>query len=343
MVKQLDFQHILLVRTDRIGDVLLTLPMIPVLKSHYADAKISMLVSDYTCDLISGIKGIAEVLRYTRNGKPRPFFEILNMLRNYRFDAAVAVYPRFRIALLLWLARIPIRIGTGYRWYSFLFNRRVYEHRKTVAKHEAEYNIALLRPIGCSTQTVPYISIDLSEQERQAADGWCNDHGIQKDKPLVVLHPGSGGSAHSWAVKHFAELATALCHRSIQVVLAGGKEENELITSLAKQSHPEVKTLTGGLSIRQYAALMEKSKVFVANSTGPLHLAANVGTAVVGLYSPVVVMSPKRWGPLTEKKVIFVPDPEKCVRCKGGKCRANDCMEQITVEEVVEAVMKFIV
>jgi ADP-heptose:LPS heptosyltransferase len=71
-----------------------------------------------------------------------------------------------------------------------------------------------------------------------------------------------------------------------------------------------------------------------------LHIAAAVGTPVVGLYAPVHVMSPKRWGPLTDKKVIFVPDPMQCSRCKGGECQGNDCMEQITVQQVLEASLK---
>ena len=135
-------QNILVVRTDRIGDVILTLPTIEALKLNFPNAHIAMLLSSYTASLV---EGIADVLTYNREIALKPFFEMLAELRRARFDVAVVAFPRFRIALLLWLAGIPLRIGTGYRWYSFLFNRKIFEHRKNVEKHEAEYNVSLLK------------------------------------------------------------------------------------------------------------------------------------------------------------------------------------------------------
>jgi ADP-heptose:LPS heptosyltransferase len=103
-----------------------------------------------------------------------------------------------------------------------------------------------------------------------------------------------------------------------------------------------VHSFVSTLNLKIFAAFIQTAKLFVANSTGPLHMAAAVGTPVIGFYPPVRVMSPKRWGPLTEKKIIFVPDPAKCHRCKGGECQGNDCMDQILVDQVIGAALKLI-
>ncbi len=166
-------QNILVVRTDRIGDVILTLPTVEALKSNFPNAHVTMLVNSYTSILVEDIAG---TLLYDRDGKPRPFFEMLREIRNAHFDAVVIAYPRFRIALLLRLAGIPVRIGTGYRWYSFLFNKRIYEHRKTVEKHEAEYNLSLLKGLGHRVSSNP-----------ESKDYYLSDR-RKKQLPIFVNH-----------------------------------------------------------------------------------------------------------------------------------------------------------
>jgi len=336
-VEQQRLHNILVVRTDRIGDVILTLPTIEALKSNFPNAHITMLLNSYTAGLV---EGIADVLVYNREISSKPFFKILAELRRAQFDVVVVAFPRFRIALLLWLSGIPVRIGTGYRWYSFLFNKKIFEHRKTVEKHEAEYNLSLLQGLGCTVSLKPEVRIVISEQEKKAASDIRQSMGILDSDRLVLLHPGSGGSARDWEPENFAQLAAELKKRGFYVVITGGKAETDLVHSVAQNAREGVKSFVSNLSLKEFAAFIQTAKLFVANSTGPLHIAAAVGIPVVGLYAPVRVMSPKRWGPLTDKKVIFVPDPAKCSLCKGGECKGNECMEQITVQQVLEASLK---
>lgn len=338
-MKQQLLQNILVVRTDRIGDVILTLPTIEALKLLFPKARVAMLLNSYTANLV---EGTADVLIYNNETGLKPFFEILSELRHTRFDAAVVAFPRFRIALLLWLAGIPVRIGTGYRWYSFLFNKRIFEHRKTVEKHEAEYNLSLLQGLGCAVASIPEVNIVLSEQERTTASGIRTSMKISDTERLVLLHPGSGGSARDWKPEHFAQLAAGLKNLGFSVVITGSNAEAKLVQSVAQNAGDGVKTYVSALRLKEFAAFIQTATLFVANSTGPLHIAAAVGTPVIGFYPSVRVMSPKRWGPLTGKKTLFVPDPALCSRCRGGECQGNECMEQITVKQVLEASVKLI-
>jgi len=332
-------QNILVARTDRIGDVILTFPTVEALKSNFPIARVTMLVSSYTSVLV---EGIASTLLYNRDRNPRPFFEILREIRNSHFDVVLVAFPQFRIALLLWLAGIPVRIGTGYRWYSFLFNKRIYEHRKTAERHEAEYNLSLLKGLGLTVSSKPEAKIIISEQEKRTASDIRQSLGISGTDRLVLLHPGSGNSARDWKPERFAELAVELTKLGYQVVITGGKTEEALVHRVAYEAENGVKPFISTLNLKEFAAFIQTAKLFVANSTGPLHIAAAVGIPVIGFYPPVRVMSPKRWGPLTDKKVIFIPDPSRCPRCKGGECQGNDCMDQISVLQVIEAATKLI-
>ncbi len=145
-------KNLLIVRTDSIGDVILSIPLIELIKEHFPECKISFLVRNYTLDLIKENYLIDNKLILKENVGKINFKENLEQIKKYNFDSVVVVYPTFEIALLLFLSKIKNRIGTGYRWYSFLFNQKIFEHRKYGLKHELEYNLNLLQIFGIKKQ-----------------------------------------------------------------------------------------------------------------------------------------------------------------------------------------------
>ena len=246
---------------------------------------------------------------------------------------------------MTWIAGIPLRIGTGYRWYSFLFNRKVYEHRKDARRHELEYNLNLLQTIECPVEpqeTVPRITISdevLHRMKKQLAD-----MGIREAEKIVVLHPGSGGSARDWPVRNFGELARQLSLLgNVRVIVTGGRNEANLVADVRRIGGPQILTIVDQLTLKELAALAKISTLFIANSTGPLHLAATVGTRVIGLYPQVTALRAERWGPYTSRKVIFTPvgKPHDCTEClhSSGDCV---CMSSISVGEVYRAAVDFL-
>ena len=230
------FENILIVRTDRIGDVVLTLPLIDALRSAYPSARISFLIRSYTKALVEGHEHVSTILTYDQSNGPKSFWNVLSEIRKEKFDLAIVAYPRFRIALLLWLAGVPVRVGTGYRWYSFLFNRKVFEHRRTGAKHEFELNLSLLRVLGdwdCSALR-PRISI--SPQAQRAVVVERQRLGLRKSEPFVILHPGSGGSARDWSPVNFGKLARELDKEGVRVVVTGIESEENLVNAVMEHA-----------------------------------------------------------------------------------------------------------
>jgi heptosyltransferase-3 len=338
----LKYKNILIVRTDRIGDVVLTLPLVQVLRKNFPLARISFLVRTYTREIVEGQPGLDEVVLYDNEGVRKPFLAMLIELRHTDFDLAIVAFPRFRIALLLWLSRVKIRIGTGYRWYSFLFNKRVYEHRRSAEKHEFEYNLSLLKELGCDvptdvtpTMTIQTAAIDAAAEEAKRLR-------LSSKDIVAVLHPGSGGSARDWSATNFSALAKKLATMGWKVVVTGAENEEALVRNVVNGADVRIGTSVGVLSLKGLAAFIKSADLFVSNSTGPLHIAAAVGTPVIGFYPPIVACSPQRWGPITQKKIVFVPEQSRCELCRGGTCTSNVCMEQIGVQQVVDAATQLV-
>jgi heptosyltransferase-2 len=301
-----------------------------------------MLLGSSTKELVEGFSGLDEIVAYDQRGEQRGFWSMLAQIRARRFDLVVVSHPTLRLAMLMFLARVPTRIGSGYRWYSFLFNRRVFEHRKTAEKHEAEYNISLLKQLGWSSQEVPRVSLSIPETARLTAMTALRDLGISDSERFVVLHPGSGGSARDWRVERFGELAKRLSENGTKVVVTGARSEGGLVEEVVQRSGGAARGVVGRFSLKELAAFLGFAAVFVSNSTGPLHIAAAMGTCVIAFYPPIRECSPLRWGPLTDSKVIFEANSVLCPRCQGGPCQGDDCMDQITVGDVYAAVQKLL-
>ena len=328
-------KKILVVRTDRIGDVVLSLPMLPLLKKTYPDAAITVMVRPYTKELVENHSCVSEVILWDES---KGIWDYVKQLKEQHFDIALLPYPRFNLALIIFLAGIPHRAGTGYRWYSFLFNKKMYEHRKDAKRHEVEYNLNLLRTIGIESDQTPRFEFSIPDEIKKNIDRLLSSDGIGQ---FVVLHAGSGGSARDWSIDRFAALGDILHGQlNVTIILTGGSNELSLVASLAAKMKVPSVNYAGKFSLLELGALFMRAKLFVSNSTGPLHIASMVGTPVVAFYPPIIQCSPVRWGPYTEKKRVYTADNTRCELCKGGPCRSNVCMDQITVEQVVNGIQE---
>ena len=298
-----------------------------------------MLLRRYTGEIVEGNPYCDEIIWYDGPARPQPFLQMVGIIRRHRFDAVVVVHPRLRLALLMAFAGIPLRIGTGFRFYSFLFNRRVYEHRKEAARHELEYNLHLLSPLSCPVpeeiQQADFGVVVRAEEDERAA-ALLAESGISAGESFVVLHPGSGGSAREWPDRNFAALAMRF--GTERVVLTGSPGEESRVEAIVALTGGMAVSLAGRSSVKVLAALLRRADLCIAHSTGPLHLAVAVGTPVVGIYPQLIPMSPRRWGPYSARSRVVVPrKPVDCSECSGAKRHRCSCMESITVDEVYDA------
>lgn len=316
-------QRIIVSRTDRIGDVVMSLPSFASLKKCFPRSELIALVREYTSDVAGSFRHIDSVMTYDPG---ESVFETARKLRDRQADAILFLYPRDKLSVAALLAGIPIRVGTAYRWYSLLFNRRVHEHRKVSTKSEAEYNLSIIRAIGCTAAEMD-ARLEIDEGAKSAARRFIDRNRLGR---FVAIHPGSGGSATDWDGAKFRELCRLITtDPDIHVVITGSKAEKELCSAVAKGIQRCVNS-AGEFTLKEFIAFLSFAGVFVSNSTGPIHLAASVGVPVVGLYPNNKPMTPERWAPISDTKIILTPSD------------GSDDLSVIPAERVHEALSKMI-
>jgi lipopolysaccharide heptosyltransferase II len=330
-------EKFLIVRTDRIGDVVLSLPVLEAIKRKYPDSQVTMLVSSYTRDLLLNNPWVDETIIDEQAGLGQ-FYRLARLIREGKFDVAVLLRPTLRLALLLFLSRIKVRIGTGYRAYQVLFNYKIYQHRKTIERHELEYNLDMLAPLGISSEgSVPRIF--LSAEEGKSSRRMLEDLNVNPQDTKIVIHPGSGHSSLNYPLEKLALLADKLIEGfSARIVLTGSKKESDISEKLKGSMVNQPIDLTGKTDLRALCALLNAADLFISSSTGPMHVAAALGTPVVALFSPLFVASPKRWGPYGEEHEVVLPPVSTCYKCEPEKCSYFNCMDMIEPDEILSRV-----
>lgn len=323
--------NVLIIRPDGIGDIILSIPVATQLKQLVPGARIGFLASPTTAPLLDHHPDVDYVrtIRFTDPLKEqcRAFSEGV--------EAAIFLKPFRRLMWAAWLTGVPIRVATGYRWYSVLANRRVYEHRSEFSKHESEYNVDMLKGLGLYPQPVSRPVLILTQTERAAGATWWS--GLPS--PRVVVHPG-GISARRWRLEHYRDVVSALTSGGYGVALTGSDQERiEFQKVVTTPFTSGVADLMGKLSLRDLMSTIANAQVVVSGATGPAHLAAALGIPTVTLFDPRRNNLPVRWKPLGTGALLR-PDVPTCEKCIGEVCPYWDCLDRFTVTKVTTAINK---
>ncbi len=330
---QLQFRNskkIAVVRTDRLGDMVLTLPMCRAIKEFIPGCELTMIARSYTKPVLTNT-GIVDSNLFIDTFDSG----IKEIFKKNKFDAVFFPRPRFDECFAGFLARIPIRIGSGYRWYSLLMNHKVYEHRHAAEYHEAEYNVHLVASIADRDFETRLAKPYISQETKKIVHEFLDSLGADFANDPIIIHPGSGGSAIDYPAEKYGQAANIISEKyKLPVVITGvGPEIDQC--NIVHSHCPLAVNLCGKLNLEQMIALINGARVLIANSTGVLHIAAALGIAVVGIYPNSPDISAARWGPYSDNSVALSPplsDDEEL----------NDDVGRIEIDEIVEAVGKFI-
>ncbi len=337
------YRHILVVRTDRLGDMVVTTPLFSAIKQALPDCRLTVLASAVGAPAARAHPAVDAVEIdpvEAKNSKWSGTLALARRIRALRCDAAVVVLAKHRLAAALWLARVPVRIGPGQRGYSFLFNHPVIqEHRRPPIRHETAYSLDLLRPLGIAPDYTTRPVWRVAPEDAAAVERTLAAHGLGAAPALATLHPGHGGSSLNWTPERYAELADCLAtERNMSIVITGAAADAAVVARVCAAMRTPALNLAGQLTLTQLAALFARSALYVGSSTGPTHVAAAVGTPVVALYCPLEQSLPDRWRPQAEQCTVLLPPVNQvCPKCLGAQCQFYPCMELIPARQAADA------
>ena len=316
-------RRLLIVRDDRLGDLTLTLPAIDRLRAAYPEAAIGLLVRPELAPLANMFAPVDRVLE-TGQDLPRT-------IRDFAPDAAVCISRRPAAPRALRKAGVRRITGTGRRWFSYLFDRRVVASRRGSVRHELEHALDLAALAGATRGPLRF-PIEIPGRATRHVAQWLEAHGVVGD-PLVI-HPGTAGSCPGWAPARWRQLATLLHDAKHPVVITEGPADRAAMVAFADCELPR---FAAGLP--ELAALLSRARLTLGNSTGPLHLASALDRPALAIHAPWKSCSAERWGPYRNNGwalVIEHPDARRWSQRRRRRS-AGWLMDQLSVETVYRA------
>ncbi len=331
-------KRILITRTDRIGDVVLSTPFIKALRKHYPHAFIAMVVSPHSKDIVDGNPWLDEVIVYDKSCRHKGWASSLKFahsLKKYKFDAAFILHPTNRMHLITWLSGIPKRVGYD-RKFGFLLTDRIPHYKQLGEKHELEYTLELLRGLNTGSCDKS-LFMPIKAESDKWAESFIYAQGLKDNDRLLLINPAASCPSKIWPPERFAEVADRLSAKyGLKVLIVSGPKDLALAAKVTDNVHIPVISLAGRISLSQLASILKKSALFISNDSGPVHIASAVGTPVIAIFGRKQAgLSPKRWGPVGLKDKLLHKDIG-CFECLAHNCKKGfACLKAVTVEDVL--------
>jgi lipopolysaccharide heptosyltransferase II len=342
-----DAAHLLCVRLDSLGDVLMCTPAMRALRAQCPQRRLTLLTSPagaalgpYLPDLDAVLAYEAPWIKSSAADSPASHIASIAKLAAQRFDGAVifTCYSQSALpaALLCQLAGIPLRAAyCREKPYQLLTHWIADPEPGAMVRHEAQRQLDLVRHLGAESADERLCFVPTSE-DMATVRARLRQAGIDPAGRWLVLHPGASAPARRYPQRHWSTLIRDLSERiGCPLVLTGGMHEMALIDALDVPPGAPVLSLAGQLGIGELGALLAQASLVVSNNTGPAHIAAAVGTPVVDLYA----LTNLQHTPWRVASRVLNHDVE-CRNCHRSVCPEghHDCMEKLAPSQVVDAV-----
>ncbi len=348
-------RRILVIRLDLIGDLVLSMTVVRALKRTYPEAEIDLLALPASSKVVHNDPDLAEIITYDPNAWRRPkaliqpknwrdAYTLLRRLRARHYDIAISVFGNWA-GLLAVLGGAKRRVGFGRESYpGFMTDSVPGRHwSPNDHKHEVDYCLELAQAAGATitpADRVPRLYVD--PQASQQLEQLLLKEGLQPGKPLIACHVSSNnGQSKRWPIPYWATLIDKLMRQQdAQVVLTGASGDLPLIESVTRRMQEHAINLAGKTSLPQLVALLQRADLVISGDSGPMHIAAAVGTPLIAIHGPT---DPALSGPVSPTATIL-RSAIWCSPCYNARdtadCRffTTQCMKNILPAQVFEVV-----
>jgi heptosyltransferase I len=342
--------NILIVKMSAIGDVIHTLPALNALRRQFPNAQITWLVEEAAADMIHGHPSLDRVILSKRklwiqqlfspryNQALKSILSFIKELRDTEYDMVLDFQGLLKSGIMVMLTRSKQKIGfdkgMAHAESSHLFyNVRIPSVSMEI--HALKRGLLLLENLGIPTGKVTY-NLAVSPKQRQALDLLLARAGIDQNDPIICINPQATWQTKLWHNQKFADLADRLTHRyKAQIVFTGGRDDHDEVAAILSMMNEKATNLAGLTSLKTLTALFQRAFLLVTTDTGPMHLGAAVGMKVLAIFGAT---APWRTGPYGSNSMVVRAGID-CSPCFKRHCpRSMACMEQISVERVMEGI-----
>ena len=337
--------NILIVKLSAIGDVIHTLPSLAALRRAFPQAHITWVVEEAAAEIILNHPDLNRVLisqrktwmKKMKEGQVRKTLQeikdFIRILRDRKFDLIIDFHGLFKSALLVFLSRGGRKIGyDSYQELSGLFYRE--KIKEDMNKHAVDRYLDFLTYLGVA-DCKPEFKIAIGEKNKEKVQTLLLEEHVQET--FIVVNPVAYWKTKLWDDERFANLCDRVgeVYPQMSIILTGQHSPSlEKIRSLCHRD--DVINWEGRTTLKDLAELYQRAKLLITTDSGPMHLAAAMGTPVVALFGPT---NPLRTGPYGSGHVV-IQEPLSCVPCFLKECDKMTCMKGITVDAVMEGVAK---
>jgi lipopolysaccharide heptosyltransferase II len=340
-------ENLLCVRLDALGDVLMTTPALRALREARPGRRITLLTSPAGAELARLVPEVDAVIAYAApwmkatpaRANNQPEFAMIERLRRGRFNAAVifTVYSQNPLpaALVCLLAGIPLRLAHCHENpYQLLTHWQKDPEPESLIRHEVQRQLDLVATVGCRVID-ERLSLRVPSGSQCRVEELLGRWGLLEKSRWAVLHPGASAPSRRYPPERFAQAARRLVlGHDCSVVLTGTASERGLVEQIQQEMQVPSWALVGELDLAGLAALIAKAPLLISNNTGPVHIAAAVGTPVVDLYA---LTNPQHTPWHVPHRVLCHDVP--CKYCYKSVCPEghHNCLRLVPTEAVVQA------
>ncbi len=334
----------LVIRLDRIGDMVNTAPALKILAETFPHWKITLLAGHCCEPLMQAMPYVKDVIFWDAPwlSKQNPFkafkqtCAVIKTLRRSKYELVIDFRGDFRNIILAYLVGIPHRVGFDITGCGFLLTDPV-EH------DDDHHNVSLAKKVV--HHFVPNATFDhtgalvLSENDFQQVNTILAPAIGRPSIPLVVIHPSARWAQRQWSPKKYAYICDWIADQyNATVVMTGTKQDVPLVDQIASMTTHKPIIMAGQLSLTEFLALLEQASFFIGVDSGPMHMAAAVDTPAIALLGPAL---PQSVGPIGKNHIIITAQQHfSCAPCAQKKCKkaGHSCMDAITVDDVCQAI-----
>lgn len=342
--------RILVLRLSAVGDVIRALPAAKALKQSYPASSVTWVVEEPSKALLESQPEVDEVIlfprvRWSKGIKsPKGFWKTLGEIRKFilnlrhrKFDAVLDFHGIFKSGLIAFLSGSPIRIGFDRRSTqegNFIFsNVRVTLPEQRISR--IEKNLALVKRMGVKTEGFDP-KLHIPSEDAELVESFFRRLPGPLSRPVIAIHPGTSAktSYKRWMPVRYSRLADRLIGElGSSVIFTWGPQEFDLVEGIRREMERESILGPRTESLTQLAEVFRRSDVYIGGDTGPMHVASLMGVPVVAIYGPTDPVVNEPFGP--HKKVI---SEVGCNPCRKRSCKELNCLKEVTVDDVLNAV-----